>query len=154
MDSWLILALMGWMGAWALFCASRVVRVGETGVLVLAVTVAGLVCFGLVRWLRERRRVYRPGDRVIYVAQKVTRRPGIRAEAVHPSTAGDSYSYIVRKPWTVLTAESAGKVEVVTPGGKHRVVSVADPQLRRAGLIEGLGLRWRWHKHFPPATRV
>lgn len=43
-------------------------------------------------------------------------------------------------------------VEVVTSGGKRRVVRTDDPRLHKAGQIESLILRLRAGKHFPAVS--
>jgi len=101
--------------------------------------------------LRRRRgdEPFAPGDHVVYVKPKYSTHPGERAERIEPAGKGDGYTYIVRKPWTVVRMIGDEKVEVVTNGGKHHVLNVDDPQLHRAGVIESLIFRLRWQKQWP-----
>jgi membrane protein implicated in regulation of membrane protease activity len=102
----------------------------------------------IYRYVRDRGEL-EPGDHVIYHKLKFSDHPGQRAEQVQPAAHGEGYSYIVRKPWTVVDTEDGETVEVVTPGGKHHVLEAGDPNLRRAGWLESLAMRVRWHKQFP-----
>jgi len=87
--------------------------------------------------------MYRPGDRVVYVASKHSAHPGPRAEAVQPETNGEGYSYDVKKYWLVVSITSDGMVTVTTRRGKQRSVAPGDPRLRPA----------RWWEHLFMWTR-
>ncbi len=103
-----------------------------------------------VQHVRERSRFSR-GDHVIYYKLKFSDHPGQRAENVEPARHGEGYSYVVRKPWTVVAAPDEETVEVVTPGGKHHVLEADDPKLHRAGLLDTIVMRLKWRKQFPSA---
>jgi hypothetical protein len=117
------------------------------------VAAAGLLFLGYWVYRAGRRIVtgmrFSPGDHVVYIKQKFSTHPGPRAEDVHPARHGDGYSYVVRKPWTVVRVVDKDAVEVVTPGGKHHLIHTDDPHLHRAGIVEQLALWLRWQKRFP-----
>jgi hypothetical protein len=124
------------------------IEAAQPWVYLLLAIPAVYVAVRVARYLRERSEL-RPGDHVIYNKLKFSGHPGPRAENVHPAARGEGYSYVVRKPWTVVDIEDDDTVEVVTPGGKHHVLEADDPNLHRAGLLETLAMRLRWHKSFP-----
>lgn len=82
-------------------------------------------------------RGWKPGDWVIYRLSKRGVAPGPRAHHVSASRKGESYNYIVDKFWVIEAVGAEGELHVRTPGGKTRVLSSQDPNLRRA--------RW-WHR--------
>lgn len=82
------------------------------------------------------RRLFRPGDWVIYRKTKHTTSPGRRAQEVEPEVRGEMYTYKVDKFWTVASEVADGVVEVKTRRGKVHRVRANDPNLRRANLIE------------------
>jgi len=82
-------------------------------------------------------RGWKPGDWVIYRLSKHGVAPGPRAHHVSACRKGESYNYIVDKFWVIEAIGSGGELHVRTPGGKTRVLSSQDPNLRRA--------RW-WHR--------
>src|SRR6266576_1190130 len=88
--------------------------------------------------------MYRPGDRVVYIATKHSPHPGRRAEAVQPEPHGEGYSYRVKKYWLVLSVQADGLLLVVTRRGKERTVPASDPRLRPARWWESLLLRGRF----------
>ena len=90
--------------------------------------------------------MYQPGDRVIYIAEKHSEHPGPRAEAVHPETNGEGYSYRVKKYWVVVEVED-GSLKVQTRRGKTRRVLISDPRLRPARWWERLLLASRFPSH-------
>lgn len=92
---------------------------------------------------------YRVGDPVVYRKSKVSIHPGARARDVFPSEHGDDYSYHVDKYWTVAELPNAGHVTVLTRTGKRHLISVADPLLHKASLLERLV---HWGKFPPLAT--
>jgi hypothetical protein len=88
--------------------------------------------------------MYRPGDRVVYIANKHSAHPGPRAEAVQPETHGEGYSYDVKKYWLVRQVQPDGTLTVVTRRGKERAVAAADPRLRPASWWECFFCRGRF----------
>ncbi len=88
--------------------------------------------------------MYQPGDRVVYVANKHSRHPGPRAEAVKPEPHGEGYFYDVKKYWLVLAVKPDGHLTVVTRRGKQRVVPSGDPRLRPARWWENMFLASRF----------
>ncbi len=82
-------------------------------------------------------RTWKPGDWVIYRMTKHGVAPGRRAHHVSASRKGESYNYLVDKFWVVDKVEPNGDLQIRTPGGKVRIISADDPNLRRA--------RW-WHR--------
>lgn len=90
-------------------------------------------------------RAFHAGDWVIYRVVKQTAHPGRRAREIAPSARGELYSYAVEKQWVVTQVLEGGRLEVATRRGKLRLVSTADPALRRPTLWE----RWRLRDRFP-----
>jgi hypothetical protein len=88
--------------------------------------------------------MYQPGDRVVYLANKHSRHPGPRAEAVTPERNGEGYFYEVKKYWRVLAVRPDGHLTVVTRRGKQRVVPTSDPRLRPARWWENIFLSSRF----------
>lgn len=83
------------------------------------------------------------GDWVIYRKTKFSAHPGPRARNVAPAARGDNYVYNVDKFWVVLEISDHG-LRVMTRRGKEQVVSVSDPNLRRANWWERLRNRSRF----------
>jgi len=94
--------------------------------------------------------MYRPGDRVIYIATKHSAHPGPRAEAVHPEQHGEGYWYDVKKYWLVVDVRPDGLLTIITRRGKERSISASDPRLRPARWWESLFYRDR----FPRLTAM
>jgi hypothetical protein len=92
--------------------------------------------------------MYKPGDRVVYVASKHSAHPGPRAEAVQPEQHGEGYWYDVKKYWLVVQVLPDGLLTVITRRGKERSVAADDPRLRPARWWEMLLFRGR----FPQPT--
>jgi len=90
--------------------------------------------------------MYQPGDRVVYTANKHSRRPCPRAQAVTPEPHGEGYFYDVKKYWLVLSVKPDGHLTVVTRRGKQRIVPASDPRLRPARWWESIFFASR----FPP----
>lgn len=88
--------------------------------------------------------MYQPGDRVVYTANKHSRHPGPRAEAVTPERNGEGYFYEVKKYWRVVAIRPDGHLTVVTRRGKQRVVPMTDPRLRPARWWENVFLSSRF----------
>ena len=116
--------------------------------LVLSAAVSALVVVS-VRRRQRLRDSFVPGDRVIYRLQKSSPRPGPRAEQVYAFPNGEGYSYIVLKAWTVAKLVGDDGLDVVTRSGKHRILRVNDPHLRRAGVLAACWFALRNHKLFP-----
>ena len=94
--------------------------------------------------LATRRRNFQPGDAVIYRKGKHSTAPGPRAQGVVPAPRGETYSYMVDKLWTVVSA-SGEELTLRTRRGKEHVVRADDPNLRRPNLWE----RLRYRDRFP-----
>ena len=157
MDNPLFAIVFVWVALWGVAFAAGDYRVGrELGALLTGATLLRHARVWASRWRRASAasRAFRVGDPVVYVACKYTTRPGPRAEHVHPCTHGETYSYIVRKLWKVVGVGDNGRIEVVTPRGKRRLLAADDPRLHRASPWEVLGFRVRWHKRLPPAVGV
>jgi hypothetical protein len=90
-------------------------------------------------------REFRTGDWVIYRVTKHTAHPGRHAQAIRPAPRGELYVYDVEKQWVVSEVRDDGALVVATRTGKQRLVSRADPALRRPTLLE----RWRLRHRFP-----
>ena len=88
--------------------------------------------------------MFTPGDRLIFRQSKVSSHPTTRAKNVRPSTKGDSYSYVVDKFWIVAGVLPGGEIIAQTRRGKRRVISVDDPNLRRANWLERILFRYRF----------
>lgn len=85
------------------------------------------------------------GDHVVYRKQKVSSHPGAHAHAIDPAPRGEEYVYLVDKLWTVVEVRDDGRFVAITRRGKRHVVDQADPNVRRATLVEKL----RFRKRFP-----
>jgi hypothetical protein len=120
----------------------------QAGWLAIVAAAASLATVAL-RVLRRVSRSFAPGDRVIYYMQKWSPRPGPRAECVYAAPGGESYCYLVPKPWTVTRVLDDRAIEVVTRGGKHRIVQTNDPRIRRAGPWSAFWFSVRSHRSFP-----
>lgn len=157
MDQYLIGALAAWMVYWAAVAVVQVGGLGMTGRVMEAalgwgwLAAPAVLVAGVVGWLRSRRREdYQPGDHVIYKMPKRSSHPSPRAEQLHASPHGEQYAYVISKGWTVVEVRDDNRIDVVTPGGKHRVLDIDDPLLHKAGLRDELKLRLVLHKQFPP----
>jgi hypothetical protein len=122
-----------------------------TGLLLLA-SIGSLVFFALLlayeyrMWMRTPTlaRIH-PGDSIIYRKQKYSTHPCPRAYDIHPTTAGDTYTYFVDKFWTVENVLRDGRILVATRTNKHHYIASNDPNLRRAGFVA----RLRYRNRFP-----
>lgn len=88
------------------------------------------------------------GEKVIFSKDKTSLSPGKRAKEVVAAVKGDQYSYIVDKYWVVKEVRSDGTILLLTRRGKQHTVTLDDPRLRRASLLEKFLLR----KRFPSLT--
>lgn len=84
------------------------------------------------------------GDWVIYRMQKVSTRPGPRAQDVYPAPRGEDYKYLVDKFWIVEEVLGEDRLRLRTRRGKTHVVKLQDPSLRRPRLWE----RWLYANRF------
>lgn len=80
----------------------------------------------------------KPGDWVIYRKQKISTKPGPRAENKMPSPKGETYNYVVEKYWVVAAIAENGQLQLVTRRGKRHDVDRDDPRLRKARWWERL----------------
>ena len=99
------------------------------------------------RRLREEKMVktsFTPGDFVIYRKTKHSRQPGPRAENIHPSPNGDTYSYTVDKFWIVQEVQEDGTIIAATRRGKQVTLRSDDPMLHRANWFQRLLYRARF----------
>ena len=87
---------------------------------------------------------FQRGDPVIFTKTKFSAHPGPRAEDISPSSHGESYSYLVKKFWTVLDREEH-RIQVLTRGGKRHWVNLNDPALRAPNWWETI----RYRERFP-----
>jgi hypothetical protein len=122
-----------------------------TGLLLFA-SIGSLVFFALLLayefhiWARTTATAeIHVGDSIIYRKQKYSTHPCRRAYDIHPTTAGDTYTYFVDKFWTVENVLRDGRILVTTRTHKHLYLEPQDPNLRRAGFIA----RLRYRKRFP-----
>lgn len=88
---------------------------------------------------------FKVGDHIIYHKQKVSPKPGPRAEEVEPTAHGEEYWYFVDKYWTVAEVRDDGTLMVRTRRGKVHQLKANDPCIRRAGLIDD----WLRKDRFP-----
>ena len=88
----------------------------------------------------------KPGDPILFYAQKITRRPGPRAQDIVPSKHGDTYSYRVEKYWRVREVREDGALRLYTRGGKEHVFGSDDRRLQKPGILK----RIIQGKKFPP----
>ena len=84
------------------------------------------------------------GDVIVYAKQKWSASPGPRAQSVAASSAGELYSYVVRKFWVVVGYQQDGLLRVRTRRGKERLISEHDALVSRPSLIERVLMRHRF----------
>lgn len=87
---------------------------------------------------------FQKGDPVIFNKTKFSPHPGPRAQHIDPSSHGETYSYLVKKFWTVLEHRGDHLVVQTRRGKKHRV-DLNDPALRAPSFWEQL----RYRERFP-----
>jgi hypothetical protein len=86
---------------------------------------------------------FQKGDPVIFTKTKFGPHPGPRAESIDPSTHGETYSYLVKKFWTVLEC-TEDRVLVRTRRGKRHWINMSDPGLRAPTWWEQIKYRERF----------
>ncbi len=89
---------------------------------------------------------FQKGDPVIFTKTKFSVHPGPRAEDISPASHGESYSYLVKKFWTVI-ANTDDRLLVRTRTGKQHWIDLDDPALRAPTWWE----RFRHRDRFPAA---
>lgn len=94
--------------------------------------------------------MYKPGDRVVYLADKHGNHPTPRAEKLDPEPYGEGYRYAVRKYWVVSEVRPDGTLALLTRRGKQRILSCSDNRLRPANWWE----RWFLAGRFPTGTEA
>ncbi len=87
---------------------------------------------------------FQKGDPVVFTKTKFSARPGPRAQAVTPTSHGESYSYLVKKFWTVIEIAD-DRLLVRTRTGKQHWVDLDDPALRAPTWWE----QFRYRERFP-----
>jgi len=90
-----------------------------------------------------RAQQFKKGDPVIFTKTKFSQHPGPRAENIDPSSHGETYSYLVKKFWTVLEPQD-NHLLVQTRRGKTHRVALDDPALRAPSWWEQLRYRDRF----------
>lgn len=93
--------------------------------------------------LRNR---FQTGDPVVFTKTKFSVHPGPRAEDISPASHGETYSYLVKKFWTVV-ANTDDRLLVRTRTGKQYWIDLDDPALRAPTWWEQL----RYRDRFPAA---
>lgn len=88
--------------------------------------------------------MFKPGDLVIYRANKCTPHPGPRAIDVSAAPNGELYTYSVDKFWVVVGTQDPDEVVLKTRRGKQRTIKAATPRLRHASWWERLLYRSRF----------
>lgn len=86
---------------------------------------------------------FEKGDWIIFAKTKFGPHPGPRAEDIDPSLHGETYSYLVKKFWTVLDRE-ADRLLVQTRTGKQHWVDLDAPGLRAPTWWEQIKYRERF----------
>lgn len=86
---------------------------------------------------------FRKGDPVIFTKTKFSVRPGPRAEDISPASHGESYSYLVKKFWTVID-RTDDRLLVQTRRGKRHWINLDDPALRAPTWWEQIKYRERF----------
>lgn len=87
---------------------------------------------------------FRKGDPVIFAKTKFSARPGPRAEHISPASGGESYSYLVKKFWTVVDRTDT-RILAQTRRGKRHWIDLDDPALRAPTWWEQI----RYRERFP-----
>jgi len=90
---------------------------------------------------------FQKGDPIIFTKTKFGTHPGPRAESIDPSTHGETYSYLVKKFWTVLECRDGWLLVQTRRGKKHRI-KLSDPALRSPTWWEQL----KYRERFPVIT--
>jgi hypothetical protein len=90
---------------------------------------------------------FQRGDPVIFAKTKFSARPGPRAEEISPASHGETYSYLVKKFWTVVY-NTDGRLLVQTRRGKRHWIDLDDPALRVPTWWEQL----RYRERFPAVS--
>ena len=102
----------------------------------------------MIQLLGIAKRSLRVGDRVIYRKPKVSYSPGPRAKNIWPADNGDCYYYSVDKFWTVNEILDKNTIVAKTRRGKQHRLSVRDPLLRKASLLDHIF----YGSRFPEST--
>ena len=94
----------------------------------------------------SRVREFKIGDYVIFRRLRSANRPSRKATRIRPSLRGESYAFVVNKYWIVDDLiDDEELVLLRTPKGKTISVSIHDPSLRHATIVE----RWLYRRRFP-----
>ena len=104
----------------------------------------------LARGMAAMKHVFKVGDPVIFVMSKNSSAPGPRAKDVHPSAAGETYSYLIESFLTVSEVGFDGSLQLVSQCGEVYDVFPDDLRLRPARWWE----RWRYRDRFPNLRQV
>lgn len=89
--------------------------------------------------------MWKPGDKIVYLAAKHSSRPAPRAVEIRPEPHGEHYSYDVPKYWVIAQVREDGQILACTRRRKYRLIQQDDPRLRRARWWEV----WLWSDRFP-----
>lgn len=90
-----------------------------------------------------RTEYFEKGDPIIFTKTKFGPHPGPRAESIDPSSHGETYSYLVKKFWTVLES-TEDRLLVQTRRGKRHWLNMNDPSLRAPTWWEQIKYRERF----------
>jgi len=84
------------------------------------------------------------GDPIVYIKQEASTHPALRARDIHPAERGDLYYYVVHKYWMVEDVLPDGRIVARTRTNKFHCLPPADPNLRKAKLLERVKYRDRF----------
>lgn len=96
---------------------------------------------------------FRNGDPVIFTKTKFSVHPGPRAEQISPASHGETYSYLVKKFWTVID-RTDDRLLVQTRRGKRHWLNLDDPALRAPTLWEQIRFRERFPEIIKTGSRT
>ncbi len=94
-------------------------------------------------------RQFRVGESIVYHKPKRSFSPGPRARQVFPLEHGEAYHYVVDKFWKIIRVNDDGTLDVVTRTGKEHRLSVTDPNISKARLLQHILYRKRFPRLSP-----
>lgn len=84
------------------------------------------------------------GDHIIFRRTEISRRPSLHAKRIRAAARGDDYAYLVEEPCTVRSVFPDGTVDAMGTEGRAFSLTISDPRLRKAGMLDHLFRRQRF----------
>jgi hypothetical protein len=88
-------------------------------------------------------------DWIIHSRQETSNHPEPGAHHVHPSTRGDSYSYMTDELWQIVRVNPDGTASAIGPDGTVHHVRAYDPHVHKASRWRRRQMRRRLHRRKP-----